>query len=454
MESKKQSFGYNPIKKVMNGLLITIIWSGLQAQDLIKSDPIHLAQKGYQSSSRFTLPENAGLADYEKFLLLNDPVIRASYGGWQSEVKGIAVAKGLPDPRINFGYFIENIETAVGPQEYKIGVMQRIPWLGKLIVQGNMQARKADAAFQNLKGTISSQLLKLRNLYYDYFYLERAIDITRQNLDLVKNWEQVILINYKTSTAGHSNLIKTQIETVKLEDELVTLEARRSPLIESVRALLNLQSLQAFYVPDSLFYHPLPNSKENILNDVLDSNPGLKAKDFMSQAAGKSVSRAKMNFLPDFSIGVDFIRTGDKFNTQGQPVPESGKDPIILMGSVNIPLWFYKQSAAVSSAKHEKKKADAEVVAKENAVYADFEKIWFQLEDSNRKVTLYRDFLIPKSLESLRASEKAYISGSADFLNLIDAQRRFLQFELTYEQNIVRYHKTYARLEALVGRAL
>jgi outer membrane protein TolC len=187
---------------------------------------------------------------------------------------------------------------------------------------------------------------------------------------------------------------------------------------------------------------------------VLEDNPGLKSKEFISQAAGKTVSRARMNFLPDFSIGVDIIGTGDKFNAQGQPVPESGKDPIVVMGSVTIPLWFYKQSAAVRSAKHQRKKAEAEVVENENSIHTDFEKIWFELEDSERKMSLYRDYLIPMSLESLRTSETAYISGTADFLNLIDAQRRFLQFKLAYENTIVRYHKTLARLEALAGRAL
>jgi cobalt-zinc-cadmium efflux system outer membrane protein len=428
--------------------------SHLKAQTLQSSDQMSLAKQGYQSSTRFTLPERASLTDYERALVLNNPMIRASYGAWQAEVKKIAVAKGLPDPKINFGYFVESIETAVGPQEYKIGVMQMIPWLGKLFVQGNIQARRADAAYQNLQSMINSQLLIFRHLYYDYYFLERSIDLTSQNLALVNNWEKVILNGYKTAIAEHANLIKTQIEAIKLSDDLASLEAKRVPLMESIRAILNFQSLNVIHFPDSLQYLPVPNSKEEILNLVLENNPGLKATNFMSQAAGKAVSRAKMNFLPDFSIGVDIISTGDKFNTQGQPVPESGKDPLVLMSSVTIPLWFNKQSAAVNAAKHQKRKAEAEFEGKGNTVRTEFEKIWFELEDSERKVTLYRELLIPKSIESLRASEKAYISGTMDFLNLIDAQRRFLQFELTYVRNIVRYHKTRARLEALAGRTL
>ncbi|MCK5331724.1 MAG: TolC family protein, partial [Candidatus Marinimicrobia bacterium] len=71
-----------------------------------------------------------------------------------------------------------------------------------------------------------------------------------------------------------------------------------------------------------------------------------------------------------------------------------------------------------------------------------------------RKINLYSQRLIPKSIESLRATEAAYISEKLDFLNLVDAQRRYLQFLLESERSLVQYQKAYARLEYLAGREL
>lgn len=440
----------------LTGFLITVfsLHPHIQAQNLSRNEQNSLLEKGYRSNKIHQLPQKPGLDDYEKTLLSNNAQIRAAYGLWQAEVKKIAYARGLPDPKINFGYFLQNIETAVGPQEYKIGFMQMIPWLGKLIVQGNIQALKADAAFQKLQSIINATLLKLRILYYENYFLEQAIDITRQNIDLVKNWEGVILSQYKSDMTRHSNLIKTQIEAIKLEDDLETLEARRTPLIESFRALLNLELFTEIYSPDSLSYQPLTFTKEEIEKIVLENNPELIAVNLMHHAAEKTVSRARMNFIPDFSIGVDYIETGEKYRVPGQPVPESGKDPLIVMGSVSIPLWFHKQASGVGSAKHQEKEAKAKARDKENMTRAELESLWFELEDAARKVSLYRDILIPKSLESLRASEKAYIGDSVDFLNIIDSQKRYLAFQLTSERALVRYHKTWARLGALAGRTL
>ena len=80
----------------------------LQAQTLSVIERNDLAEKGYQSSSGYALPATPGLTDYTKTMIYNNPAIRSAYASWQVEVKKIAVARGLPDPKISFGYFLEN----------------------------------------------------------------------------------------------------------------------------------------------------------------------------------------------------------------------------------------------------------------------------------------------------------------------------------------------------------
>ena len=333
-------------------------------------------------------------------------------------------------------------------------MMQTIPWLGKLIAQGGIQAKNSEAALYALQGEIERRILMLRRVYFDYYFLERAIDITRQNMDLVKNWESVILSKYRTGSAGHANLIKTQIESIKLQDDLETLMAKRKPRVAEFRKLLNMPDLESIRIPDRLEMRLLTVEREELVGVVLESNPRLNRMRSMEAAATKAVSRARMNYLPDFSIGLEKIVTGDRYTAGNQPVADSGKDPVVVMGSASIPLWFSKQAAGVSAAKHGQRRAVSMVEEAENGVRAELEIILFELDDAERKVLLYRDVLVPKSLESLRSSEKAYIGDEADFLSLIDAQRRYLQFMLVSEQALVRFGKTRARLEALAGRSL
>lgn len=442
-------------KFLLNILVITaLIDLPLFSQQATESERVGLIRLGYETSSQEKLNDRPSLEMYQKILLSNNLEIRAAYAAWRSEVRKIAVMRGLPDPRIEFGHFIQNIETAVGPQEWKLGIRQSIPWLGKLIVQGDIQARKADVAYQNLQGLMFSKWTQLIHLYWDTYFLNRALEVTRQNMELVRHWEAVTRIKYQTDIAQHSHLIKTQIEAAKLADDLESLKAHRRPLLEAFRALVNLPAMDNIYVPDNLIHRPLIDTKEQWLAWILEGNPTLKAKQSLVQVADRSVNRARLGFLPDFSIGVDKIVTGEKWNTSGEPVPDSGKDPLIVMGSASIPLWFGKHKASVAAAKHLKKKAVAETEDAVNQLKSVFEETWFQLDEASRKITLYQEFLIPKSLESLRISEKAYTSGDLDFMNIIDAQRRLLQFSLEFERAMVDFEKTRARLQALAGRTI
>jgi outer membrane protein TolC len=66
-------------------------------------------------------------------------------------------------------------------------------------------------------------------------------------------------------------------------------------------------------------------------------------------------------------------------------------------------------------------------------------------------VKLYQNVLIPKGLESLGATEKAYRSDKIDFLSLVDAQQRLLTFQMKYEKALINYLKAKCKLYILTG---
>jgi len=82
------------------------------------------------------------------------------------------------------------------------------------------------------------------------------------------------------------------------------------------------------------------------------------------------------------------------------------------------------------------------------------EKVIYDLEESSRQIQLYRDLLIPKGLESLGVTEIAYRTDKIDFIALVDAQRRLLQFHMKYEKAVVDYLKAQSRLSLLTGELL
>ena len=160
---------------------------------------------------------------------------------------------------------------------------------------------------------------------------------------------------------------------------------------------------------------------------------------------------AKKKFYPDINLGLDWIQTD---NARSSDTDDSGKDPIVAMVSINLPIWGDSYKAAYRQAKAELRKASAEKIQLENDISAQTSKVLYNFEDSGRKVKLYADTLIPKAKEMLQASEAAYQAGTLDFLSLIDAQQTLLNFELLYERSVTNNLQSLAQLEMLVGGRL
>ena len=91
---------------------------------------------------------------------------------------------------------------------------------------------------------------------------------------------------------------------------------------------------------------------------------------------------------------------------------------------------------------------------KANNLAAGAEQAFYEFENSQRKIVLYRDVIIPKAREMLTASETAYQAGTIDFLSLIDAQRKFLEYRLIYEKVMADNAQRLSELEMLTGKEL
>lgn len=398
------------------------------------------------------LPTKPALDDYVLAAQKQNAGIRSAYHQWEAAVEQIAVAKGWPNPTLSFGYFLENVETAVGPQEYKVGLTQMIPWFGKLGTQGKVQTAQSEILFHRLQQKRLAVESQTKLVYYDYYFLEKAIEITRQNIDLVQNWEWVVQSKYKTAISSHLDVIKTQIELINLKDDLKSLEGKKRPLLQKFQEILNDTTLSTVFIGDSLEFLTISLEKTQLLKMALGNNPGLLAAGSLVTKQTHALKRARLEYFPDFGLGVDRIGTGESENSP--PPTDSGKDPMVFKVSLSLPIWLGKNAKTVRSAKYKKIAAQEFKQSVENTLLTNIENVWYDLTEAERKFNLYKDILIPKSLESLGASEKAYISDEVDFLTLVDAQRRYLHFSLKYEKSLVDFLKSRSKLETLIGNPI
>ncbi len=127
---------------------------------------------------------------------------------------------------------------------------------------------------------------------------------------------------------------------------------------------------------------------------------------------------------------------------------------IMLMFGLNLPIWRKSYTAGQLQAQADLSRTSHEKKQMENTLVARVAQALYDFENSNRTLKLYRDVLVSKAQELLGASETAYKAGTVDFLSLINAQQKLLEFQLSYERAVADNQQRLAKLEMLVGSEL
>ena len=398
------------------------------------------------------LPAEPSLRNYLAYTAAHNPQLQADFSRYKAALEAVVPARTLPDPRFTYRYFIQQVETRVGPQEQSFGLAQTFPWFGKLQARSDIALENAMAKGQAFETARLKLFYQVQQAYYEYYYLARAIAVTEENIQLVRYIEQVARTKYKVAAAGHQDVIRAQVEQGKLEDRLRALQGLRSPIMAKLNTALNRPAGAELPWPtEGPRDERIEASDEQILSWLGQANPQLKALDHQIAAQKKSVELAGKDYFPDITLGVGYIDTAGALMSG---TADSGKDPVVVMASVNLPIWHDKYRANQRQARASHLAAIKERLGAENTLVSEVHLVLYEFRDAGRKINLYRDNLILKAKQSLKVTQAAFMTDKANFLDLVDAQRMLLEFQLLYERALANSAGRLAQLEMLVGREL
>jgi outer membrane protein TolC len=376
----------------------------------------------------------------------NNPQLQAAFNQWKGLQENISVQKALPDPMLTYGYYFESVETRVGPQNQRFGLSQKFPGFGKLSLQESIATDLSSAFGERYKQEKLNLDAVITEAYAELYYLKRSIDITKDRITLVQDLEKVAMARYKTG-APLAPSLQAQVELGRLEDRLSSLNDQRGAKIARLNAAINRPPNASLPWPTDLSYSLIKIDEQTVLKQLQQTSPELSALAHNVAQGSHRVQLAKRERFPDFTLGVQYIDTGEA----AMPVSDSGQDAIIGTIGINVPIWFGKNRARIASANYQKTAAQLTLENREQTLDADIQQVLFKLRDADRKINLYKKSLIPKAQQSLEVNRKGYEAGQMEFINLIDAERVLLEFELSYERALADHLISRAALSRLTG---
>jgi outer membrane protein TolC len=384
-----------------------------------------------------TLPQlsaDATLADFLRYALLNNPEVEATYFDWAASVRRITVTRSLPDPRLTFEADIADMVTALMP-----GLMLDIPGPGKLRAAAARAGAESQGRYFRFKAAALQSAFALKSAYYQLFFLDHRIKVNRQTLSLLGELEELARIQNEVAKGTLQDVLRAQIEQERLKTEIANLEDSRGPLLAQFKAALGLPAREADPPLPSRFESTAINvGPDQLLETALENSPRLRAMESEIRQADAAIRVARKGRIPDFALGAEVDVKASPFVWTPQ-------------ASVTLPIWRDKIAAQIAAAQAGKRAAEARFSAAELRLAVEFAQGSFMLRESERNLSLLQDRLLPKARESLEVARAGYGALRTDFINLIDAERTLLEFDLALVEAKAQRELALAELSLLIG---
>jgi len=381
------------------------------------------------------------LKDYVSYAEAHNAGLKSSYQQLQMALEQVPQAKALPDPQVTYNYWTKQSDLQM---KQTVGVMQMFPWFGKIDARTEAAIKETSAAQQKYQAARLALFKEIKEGFYEFAYLARATDTAIENLELFKHFEEVARTKHMTTTTGHPDVIRAQVEIAKMEDVLRGLNQLREPTVSRLRTALTLPADTNLPWPKTEEFNAVELDYERLANILRQKNPELASLNYEAMAAGSKITLAEKNFYPDIGVGV----MRENMDSPGS------RDGVAMVFQMNLPLWRDSYRAGVRQAQAQKASIEQQKIETENVLLTKASQSLYEYRDSIRKIRLYRNTLIPKGRELLQASEAAYREGTIDFLSLIDAQRMLLDYHLSLQRAIADNQQKLAELEMLAGTEL
>ncbi len=388
------------------------------------------------------------LDDYIQHALLNNPQLEAQFKRWKAALEGGTIEGTLPDPQFTYTYFI--VRMGAGPameQRQRMALTQVFPWFGKLRLRSQQAMDLAAAEEQRFQAQRLQLIYQVADAWYDYYYLARSVENTRQVRQLTEHMEGVARARYRAADTDHADVIRAQIELGRLDDQLASQEDLRRPLVARLNALLNRPTGAELPVPPAMEPAQVQLDEEQLLQLADRANPELQAIDHENASRRRAVDLARKQYYPDVMLGLEWMDMTVMPGRRGV----SSEDNWTLMAGINVPIWRHKYAAQERQARFRHMAGQRQRENAANQLQAELRRVFYDIRDAERRINLYGDTLLPRARDSVQVTEAGFRAGTSTFLDLLDSLRVLLEFELSYQQAVAMHGRRLAELQKLSG---
>ncbi len=390
------------------------------------------------------------LKGYVEEGLLNNPDLEVWRNKVEAAIHGIPQAGAWPDPTIGFGLMNLPVNSFDFNQEPMTGL-----WInaGQMIPLADKPALKTKIAEYGYESTQYDQRTRelsistsLAQIWYDWAYLEAALQTVEMNSVLLDNLVIVARKKYETGLGMQQDILRAETKRTQLDDMHAGLKQMALTTSRKFALQLGRSNNNDVQKPSDLPNNFSSINSEELSHTMYTLNPKyLRMKSELSASETRS-ELAKRAWVPDLKLGAGYGFRQDADNGMERP------DFFTITAGVSVPVFRNRKQT----------EAEQEMLAMERAVHAKLRSVElnlkFQLdklldEDQrlSEQILLYLDGIEPQAEATFAASTSSYSVGKSDFEALLMAQTALYNARLERLARIRDRIKVRVSIAALIG---
>ncbi|MGE0229573.1 MAG: TolC family protein [Dehalococcoidia bacterium] len=381
--------------------------------------------------------------------LARHPALEAALARWRDAATRVDVVTEYPDPVLNMGWMPEPIETRLGPTDARVGIMQRIPWPGRLDAAGRVEAARAEALRLAIRQAAWVIATDVRVTYAELLDVDEDVRLVEDELLLVEGWRDVVTPRFELGQARSSDLVQIDVRAERLRQQLRDNQEQRAAVLGRLNAL-RARPATTPLTPVPFEEPALDLEVEAGVAAARDRNPEVEARRLHTRAAVEGVRLADLNSYPDVTVGLEYVITGES----SMMVPDSGRDAIGLSVSVPIPFRQRGREAERCGARWRARAARQDEATVIERLRGEIATSLHALRENRQRETTWRETVMPLVQRQIDVGLEEYSAGRGTMTDLISYETQRLMVLQDIRRSRTEARKARARLEEALGLRL
>ncbi len=378
-------------------------------------------------------------------VLANNPAIKAAQEKWRAMKARVPQAAAWEDlraqARSRVARYVSIPPNAFTDQSFML--QQEVPISGKNLSRARAATAEAGAVFEDFRRTELDLLSRARAAFHRLANEYAQLEVNQRNVDLLNQFAEVNRQRYEVGNASQADVLTAQTDAAKLLEAQSDIFRRISDAQSQLNVLMNRPAQSPLAQPSQSPFQPPHFSLQTLQAVALTARPEMQRAQNRVEAERFRVELANRQRFPDPTLDVQ----AQRYNEAGQAVSE-------LDVGVSIGLPFLnpkKYSATVTEARRNFESAQHELEATRTETFGLVRDQLKKIETAAHHYELYSDKILPLARQAVQSNRVAYETSSANFLELITAQRVLQDVESAHVNHLADYQVAVAELDAVVG---